>query len=406
MNPPGRKELTPTRSKWEVAAWWVWGLMMVIVAARIAFAADPARNNVYLKVFDPAARGFLAGRDLYDPTSGFRYPPVAAALFVPFAWCGPVLGSVLWRVFNVGMLLAGVRAARRAGFPAALSSRERGVFLILLAVACQTSINNGQANPLVLGALLLATVGIVGRRTLAASVTTGLATGIKVYPVAYGCVLAVLKPRLWWGLLVAVAVTFALPFAFQDPDYVLRQYQALYELLRGEDRTDDLANAYRDLRLLAAAVGVPVPDLLFTALQVTTGLSIAVLVWSLKRARVDWHRVAALAFSLTMCWFMLFGPATEKSTYMLIGPTTAWSLLLAWRERRRAASVTWGVVNLLVIAEHTGLFASRKLQAMHPLSRCPLPAAALLALAALVGEMVVDWRSGRMQGPHVGGGTA
>lgn len=95
----------------------------------------------------------------------------------------------------------------------------------------------------------------------------------------------------------------------------------------------------------------------------------------------------ATAFSLTMCWFMLFGPATEKSTYMLIGPTTAWSLVLAYRERRRVALALWSAANLLILVEHSGVVVSRRLQAGHPLLRCLLPAATVLAVVALLGEL-------------------
>ena len=80
-------------------------------------------------------QAFAAGRDLYALEGGFRYPPLAAVLLVPFAWCGPLLGSILWRGLMWLVLARGVRAVLDAGFPYRLHGAERGVFLLLLTLA-------------------------------------------------------------------------------------------------------------------------------------------------------------------------------------------------------------------------------------------------------------------------------
>src|SRR5947208_2940705 len=112
------------RSHWEQAAWAAWAVLALAVALRIAFASDPAKNNVYLKVFAPAADAFAAGDDLYRGAGGFRYPPICAALLWPFARCGAVAGSILWRAVNVAVLLVGARAVFRTALPFAFGSRE------------------------------------------------------------------------------------------------------------------------------------------------------------------------------------------------------------------------------------------------------------------------------------------
>ena len=49
------------------------------IAIRLAVEPDLERQNVWLKVFAPAAEAFVGGRDLYTLEGGFRYPPLAAA---------------------------------------------------------------------------------------------------------------------------------------------------------------------------------------------------------------------------------------------------------------------------------------------------------------------------------------
>ena len=122
------------RSRWETTAYWVWGLIALVIGIRIGLVEpDPRRNNVYLKVFASAGEAFAHSRDLYfrpdGSTTGFRYPPLAAALFVPFAACGARLGSILWRVLSFAALLLGLRACFAADFPFRTSSRQRACTL-------------------------------------------------------------------------------------------------------------------------------------------------------------------------------------------------------------------------------------------------------------------------------------
>jgi len=360
--------------------------MTIGIAARFVLVSDPARANVYLKVFAPAALAFADGQPLYAEGSGFRYPPLCAALFLPFAWCGPVLGSIVWRLFNVLVLGLGVRATFHAGFPDPLSSRERGVFLILLALANAVSLNNGQPNVLILGLLLSATAGALARRDRGPALAITGATVCKVYPLVYGLVLATLRPRLLRWLLPAVVAAALVPCILQPPDYVFDQYGVLIDTLRHEDRTGDLSDAYRDLRLLAAAIGLPMPAVLFLLLQFFGGAGIVAWCWRLRTRGVSSPRVFEYAFSLTVCYFMLLGPATEKATYALLGPTLAWPLLRALRTRGRPQLNLWLTANVLVVLAHTIEPRDRAVQAAYPILRCFLPAAALVATAALLAR--------------------
>lgn len=383
---------SPSRSRWERAGLGLWLLLAIAIAARLLFA-DPRHNNVYLKVFAPAAQAFADGRPLYGADSGFRYPPLCAALLWPFALVGPVLGSIAWRALNLAVLWAGVRAVLRRRFPFALDSRERGVFLLLLAVSTVVSLNNGQPNVLILGLLLLAAAAALGRRDAASATAVAASAAIKVYPLAYGLVLAVRRARQWAWLPLLLLLGFGLPFALQSPQYVLEQYRSLWATLAEEDRTANLAQSYRDLRLLAAAFGAPMPALLFHALQATLGAGIVALGWRLRRRGVDTVQVAHCEFSLTMCWFMLLGPATEKSTYALLGPTLAWGLLLALRQQRPQPLAAWAAANLLLLLSHVAEPIDRTQQAQHPLLRCWLPAAAVIAALALLG-----WARAQLRG--------
>lgn len=379
----------PHRSRWETAGLALFALLFVGVAVRLLHEDDPKRQNVYLKVFVPAADAFLRGAPLYTETSGFRYPPIAAAAFVPFAWLGPLLGSIVWRAGQGLLLFVAVRTAFRRGFPVALDSRERGWFWLLVTPALIGSVNNGQANVLVLALLLLATLAAMRPAPVRAGAAVAAAAAVKVYPLAYGFVLAVLRPRTLLPLLAGAALAAALPFVLQDPGYVREQYAALAAQLGAEDRTGDPANAYRDLRLLGTAIGVDLPHAAFLALQALGGAALAGGVWWLQRRRAAIDAVYEFAFGGMLCWIMLLGPSTERVTYNMLAPALVWPLLRAWRGPWDAARIAWTIVNALFLLDQLLPQPSRGFQAAHPWSRCLAPFVAVLASGMVV------WDAGR-----------
>ncbi len=393
------------RSRWEVAGLWVWGLLALGIAIRIGLVeADPRRNNVYLKVFAEAGDAFAQGRSLYylpDGTrTGFRYPPLTAAVFTPFALCGPIVGSLLWRALNFGVLLAGLRACFRAGFPCRLDSAPRGVLLVLVALAGITSFNNGQTNPLVLGLFLLATTATLAGRALGPAVATGTGVILKLYPIAYAGVLGALRPRQILWLVPVLGLGLLLPFALQDSQYIADQYRDLQTLLQAEDRSQDgLWNRYRDLRLVTESLGFLLPERVFQVLQVIGGGAIVGLCLWLRRAGAQPKLVLDYAFSLTMCWFMLLGPATEKATYILVAPSVVWPLLQVWpdRHRRRGTCAALVVANACML---TSLFPIDLSRTSDQVWRwCFLPYAVLILTLVLGCRAADDLRQLRRGEP-------
>ena len=387
----------PNRSRWETAGVVAFVVMAVGIAGRLVVErlrhGHVQRQNVWDGVFAPAAEAFVAGADMYTETSGFRYPPLAAALMVPFTWLGPLVGSIVWRwVLLLGLGLA-VRNCLRAGFPFVMTSRERGVFWLLLVPAVIGSANIGQPNTLILGGMLAATLAALQGRYGAASLGVLGNTTLKVYPFAHGLVLAALRPRLIPYLVLGLGLVLALPLLLQRPGYVLGQYQTLIDMLANEDRTHDVGQAfraYRDLRLLGKAVNVPISDSLFRLLQVVGGAGIAVVCLWLQRRRTQAPVVFQHALALTICWCLLLGPATERVTYALLGPAIAWPLLQDWRLGGARACWPWLLVNGLYLGDHLVPSLSRQLQEQQPWTRCMLPMTTLLATGLLLLRALRD----------------
>jgi hypothetical protein len=310
-----------------LAVWIVLGLLMCLRTA-----VWPKRNSVY-PIFSDAGHGWLAGTDLYDlhfwqlQIDEYRYSPIVAAAFVPLGLLPDNVGGVVWRLVNMAVFIGGVVAFYRVIAPGRGRLGLASVTCIgwLLLPLALPSLNNGQANPVVIGGVMLAIVAADrGWWNLAALALAGPIL-LKVYPLAVALLLLLIYPRqLGWRLAAVLVLGLALPFALQEPGYVARQYEMWFAKLVQEDRSERIiTETYRDFWLLIRWAHLPLPHRLYLPLQLAVAAAIAAVVLLGRRRGWTARDVLLHLFHLGCCWMILFGPATENSTYILIAPTFA-----------------------------------------------------------------------------------
>lgn len=309
----------------------VWGGVLLFVCVRVFIT--PATKTVY-PIFSASARLWWSGIDTYEPgrpldvQTGYRYSPACSIAFTPFAIFPDSIGGVLWRLFNVAALLGALAWFARVCLPTRFTGQVyAGLTLLVLPLGLQ-SINNGQANLLVI-ALMLGTVAAVGqeRWNLASTLLAG-AFILKLYPLALGMVLIALYPRrLGWRIPLAVALSLAVPFLFQRPAYVLEQYRLWFGVLQNDERGENLDHMYRDVWLLIYLCDLPISRHVYLLVQMAGGALVALVSWRRQRAGWPTGPLLTATLALTVTWMMLLGPATESSSFILLAPSFAWSLL-------------------------------------------------------------------------------
>jgi alpha-1,2-mannosyltransferase len=328
-----------SRSRWEQAAIIVWAVVLLVVSVRVA--GWPTSRTVY-PIFSGSAQLWWSESDLYEPhrpltvQGGYRYSPTFAILLTPFAYFPDTVGGVLWRLIGVAAFLGSLAWLARRVLPWPLS-RDQFAWLTLLCVPLALqSVNNGQANVIVTAAMVAAVCACKEQRWNLASALLTLAFVCKVYPIALGMLLVVLYPRqLSWRLPLALVASLLVPFLLQDPSYVNDQYGKWIALLRADDRSAfPLADKHRDLWLLIEVYGIPLSRRIYTLLQIGGGLGIAVLCW--RRQRQGWPEKALLTatLGLAVAWMMVLGPVVESSTFLLLAPSLAASIVGALQDRK------------------------------------------------------------------------
>lgn len=368
-----------SRTFWEKAALVVWAVILGFVSVRVFLM--PEAKTVY-PIFSSSGRFWWSSEELYEPfrprtvQTGYRYSPTFAVLMAPFAAMPDNLGGVAWRLVSVGGLFGALFWLARGITPSPLPRGEGSkwgdpfAWLLLCCVPLSLqSVNNGQANVIVIAFMVAAVAAVREERWNLATLFITLAFVCKVYPLALGMLLCVLYPRqLIWRLPLGVVGSLLLPFACQHPSYVLDQYEKWWDLLKADDRSwIAIEQAYRDLWLL---VRLYYPDLnrhehgyirqLYTLLQISTGAAIAVVCWLRQRAGWSPSELLISTLSLACAWMMLLGPATESSSFVLLAPALAWSVVdaLQMPGQRVRQGLLWGSCALFIAAVFLGAFSN------------------------------------------------
>src|SRR5438477_1767370 len=376
----------------------VWGIAIIAVCGRVALTKS-SRQDLF-PVYQNAGKAWLNGQDLYRNSEfDYRYSPLFAAAMAPMARLPLKLASISWRLLSVFCFLLGLTWTCRAGVPDKFASEKSPlIFLVILPLALG-NLNNGQANLLVLAALLAAVAAVMRGWWMAAAIVLTMAVMIKIYPLAIALLLVVMFPRqLLWRLALCLIAAVALPFALQRIDYVTRQYHDWLLYLRTEDRNSrSLSEWYNDLRLLFRVWFVPLSTMTYVIIQLAAGAAIALLAIFGKIRHWPMQRLVAWIFSLSCCWMTLLGPATESATYVLIAPATAWivsELLVRGGETIETAWVA-GIYALQLLAGMASWFGGMKRFGVYasPLALSVLLLAAYLVRPAIFRQMSARSRS-------------
>jgi hypothetical protein len=391
--------LPRTRTRWEIGAGAAWLTVLLVIAGH-SFLAKPRSHSTYL-TFVNAARHWSAGQDIYSQVDAkgyfddFRYSPTVAAFLVPFSLLPDPLGSFCWRLLNLALMCGAFWWWLRCTLPQPLSRAHLGLMFLFLLPLSVGNVFIAQSNPLVLGLLLGALAAVRQQRWNLASVGLALACLFKVYPIAIGLLLVALYPRrLGVRLVLALAIGLALPFLWQNSDYVSRQYGIWWSYLTSEDRQNlPAATTYRDLRLLWRVWLVPLAPSVYLAVQLVTAAGSALVCLAGRFLGWSQRRLLTLLLGLGCCWMTAFGVATESATYMLVAPSAAWAVLEAWTERRTLVLrlLFLGSYGLLLAAQIANWFPGSS--HFHALGIQPL-ATLILFLGLLAAEVKRPWDHG------------
>jgi len=368
---------------WTIVASLLWGA--VLVALLLRSGLHPARPTS-LTTYLTGGSAWTASQPLYTSWRGFVYPPVIAWFFSLLARLPLALAAILWRILAAGTFLFGLGALLRSGVFHRIPPAFRGLVFVGVLPLSIGNIDNAQANPLIAGLMMLSVAALQWEAWTVSAIALGIATTFKIYPVALGLLLCVLRPRqLTWRFALALLLLALLPFALQQPHYVSGQYHAWLQTRLADDRFHyPMKDAPLDLWYLLVRLGnLSITPLAYTALQALAGVALAAFVWNQSRKAVDLLDILSPLFLLVSVWMLLLGPATENQTYIVLAPAACLALAESFARPNPLAT------RLPACAAFALLLAAVARNSLLPHLKTPLfmaiqPVAALLLLTAIL----------------------
>ena len=303
----------------------LWMTALLIIGARVALCYP--QHNAFVTYVD-AGRKWIESQPLYSTTRGFVYSPLIAAFFAPFAWLPGWIGALIWRLLTAAVFIGAIFWWLTVGLHDRIPRSSYWLVFLMLLPLSLGNFNNGQVNPLLIGLLMIAVLAAYSKRWAISAVCIGIAAYLKIYPLAVGLLLVLIYPRqLGWRLAVTLILLGALSFVLQQPAYVYEQYQRWFSS-RGADHRGIIMNIGMVLKALYIN---PSPDA-FMAIQVLAGAALAAVCLFGRLKKWAEERLLVCLFTLGSCWMLLFGPATEDATYVMLAPALVFALVQAFHQ--------------------------------------------------------------------------
>jgi hypothetical protein len=328
-------------------AWVVWAVFaLVTVLARLDSVYS--LENVFA-IYREAGLRWLGGEDLYPAEFRFNYFPASAVLFAGWSWLPFQLGGALWRIANLAAFAFGVWTLSRCGEKSQSSTRFL-IATVITAVLSASAARYGQMT-LAMAGFMMVSVACAERGELwRAAFSVALAVALKPLAVVLALLMFVIYPRLSWRMAIALAAFFVLPFLFQHPDYVWRQYLAVPDMLlaRAQPHYDWQQHIFG----LLDKVGWTATGAQETIVRGASALLVLFLCWRVRK-RAPAVGVELCIYALATCYILLLGGGTERNTYAMLAPVIGLLAATAWNTRDRRLLSLVSTVILIDLLSHT-----------------------------------------------------
>ncbi len=381
--PDGRSQ-----DRWLRRASLLWVALAVAATGKTLIQG---RDHFVYPVFAEASRHWWADQSLYAPYEGldyYVYSPTMAVALTPLAVLPDRLGGILWNLLSIGLLYWAMRVLVRCVLPGEWSARREAALLALVWVNSVRGVWSGHSNALLLALAVFGLAAVARRRWWRAAALLALPVYIKIWPLALVMLLMAIWPRQLVGRFCAVAAGLAaVPFLTRPWQTVLWQYREWYvgvtQMTAG--RRPTLRDFWR-----AWEVGLgPVGPQVMLAVQLATAA--AVLGWCLWQARRGsaGRGLLASVFAAWLGWQLLFGPGSERLTYLILAPAASWAVLESFAQGRLRALRAWQRIASPMLRSELG---GRGWSEAKPRKTVPLQVLSITAwlLSGLLGTGAVE----------------
>jgi hypothetical protein len=327
------------------AAIVTWITFAVVLSVKVL--VSPVRHSCY-PAFDAGCRLWWAELNMYHGTwHEFRYGPAFAVAFSPLVNLPIALGQLVWMWLNLAAFFWSLRVLVREILPAAWTPDREGAFLLIVLAGSYRGMWALQSNMLLFALVVAGMHAIMHKRFGWAALWLALPVHVKIWPLVAALLLIACWPRkLAARFACALVAVAALPLLTKWPSVVIQRYHEWYLALIGPMQ---VRHSYRDLWTAWELIEQPVNAEAYFLMQVATGtLALALCLWQQRRGATP-PQLLTFILAMWTSWQLFVGPGTERNTFGLIAPLTAWAVVTCLSQGRgRVVMAT--VLGLTMIA--------------------------------------------------------
>ena len=240
-----------------------------------------------------------------------HYGPVFSALIAPFALLPDGVGTILWNIANVAVLLWGI-------YSLPLSLKKRSVIAWICAHETLTALFSFQFNIALTGIILLSFSYLVKKKEIQSAFFIALGTLVKLYGIVGLAFFFFTKNKLKFILagLVAFILLFALPMLISSPAFVIQSYSDWYHSLAHKNDLNASLTSFQDISLMGMARRIT-GDVTIPNMPFLLGGVILFGLPYLRTAQFKHTGFRLMLLASTLIFTVIFSSGSESPTYVI-----------------------------------------------------------------------------------------
>ncbi|RYD76627.1 glycosyltransferase family 87 protein [Pedobacter sp. Leaf194] len=287
-------------------------VLMAVIAALKQYLHHSFNNYLIFKyVYWHASSMQNLYADYTEYLDSNHYGPLFAILIAPFAILPDSIGTILWNIFNVIILLWGI-------YSLPISIHKRSVIAWICAHETLTALFSFQFNIALTGTIILSCSSMIKKKEVQSAFFIAFGTLIKLYGIV-GLAFFFFtknKMKLIVAGLAALLLLFALPMLISSPTFIINSYQDWYHSLVHKNATNASLRSFQDISLMGMfrriSGNVNIPNSPF--------LIGGVLLFALPYLRIKQYKHLAFKLMLlasTLLFTVIFSSGSESPTYII-----------------------------------------------------------------------------------------
>lgn len=240
-----------------------------------------------------------------------HYGPVFSVLIAPFALLPDGVGTILWNIANVAVLLWGI-------YSLPLNLKTRSVIAWICAHETLTSLFSFQFNIALTGIILLSFSYLVKKKEIQSAFFIALGTLVKLYGIVGLAFFFFNKNKVKFILagLAAFALLFALPMLISSPAFIIQSYSDWYHSLAHKNDLNASLTSFQDISLMGMARRIT-GDVTIPNMPFLLGGVILFGLPYLRTAQFKHTGFRLMLLASTLIFTVIFSSGSESPTYVI-----------------------------------------------------------------------------------------